>query len=318
MGAPHFSLELTKINLEGAQLDGAHLEAAVVQANLKKARLVGTHLESAIVINSELEEANLSGAHLEGTSFLDVKLAGANFAGAHVRRTSFDRTDLSEVTNFSQEMLEQANGDWSTTPPKECQAPEWWSTLPGYNGPLRPGSYGVKLCARALFFDVDEGWYSRLSLPNSVFITPTGITHLGSMLSLHNIQWVRDPNKPTEEHEILRTPPDLAAWLLEHPALEVESQEEAQIGNASGVQFDAIIPRGQGIDVGAHRPGFPMFPLSRAAHFTLLEGNKNRFIVLNVGDETMTIIVESPAKEFDKFFARTNELLATVKWQDLP
>lgn len=45
-----------------------------------------------------------------------------------------------------------------------------------------------------------------------------------------------------------------------------------------------------------------------------MEGNKNRIIILNVQNETVTIIIEGPLDEFEGFLVRAEEILGTVKW----
>jgi hypothetical protein len=66
-------LNLTGINLRGADLMGAHLEGAY---------LMDAHLKGAVLMDAHLEEAVLWGAHLEGAILMGAHLKGADLTSA--------------------------------------------------------------------------------------------------------------------------------------------------------------------------------------------------------------------------------------------
>jgi hypothetical protein len=261
---------------------------------------------------------DLRGAHLEGAYLINADLGDADLAGAHLARANLQGADLREVRNL--EKLEHANGDWNTKLPEKVKAPEWWGALPSISGPLPPQEYSIKVCKVALHFRVGENWHSQLQLPNSLIVTPTGITHTGSLLSFNNIRWVCDPQRPKEEYAIdkaANSTKDMVNWFLKHPHLEIENLNDAEVGGAPGKRLDATVPRDPDkLPLGSSgRPYVPLFPSApRLPPFSLVEGNRNRIVVLDVEGATLTIIAESRAKDFDQFLKRVQEILDTVRW----
>lgn len=108
----------------------------------------------------------------------------------------------------------------------------------------------------------------------------------------------------------------MVAWFIDHPYLTIENLDNVEIGGAPGTRFDAVVyPVPDECIPGFRRPFVPLFPASpREGPFGLMEGNKNRIIILNVQNETVTIIIESPLDEFEGFLVRAEEILGTVKW----
>jgi uncharacterized protein YjbI with pentapeptide repeats len=94
--APH-------LHLEGADLDGAHLEhAALREVHLEYAHLDQAHLEGALLFDTLLEGATLREAHLEraafnGAQLEGVTLRGAHLEGAYLSQAHLERADLREV-----------------------------------------------------------------------------------------------------------------------------------------------------------------------------------------------------------------------------
>ncbi len=318
-GTDFSGYDLREAHLEGAYLWGTHFESAVLYGvHLNGASLSGAHFEGAFLQGADLREADLRGAHLEGAYLDYADLTGAHLGGAHLNRANLQGTDLREVNNL--EKLEHANGDRTTMLPEGMQVPEWWGNLPG-SGPLEPQEYSIKVCKVALHFSVGENWHSQVHLPNSLVVTPSGITHTGSMLSFNNIRWVCDPQQPKEEYAIEKAAKSLdgtVSWFLKHPHLQIENLDETEIGGAPGKQLDAIVPHEPDkLPLSSSgRPQVSLFPSSpRQPPFALVEGNRNRIIILNVGGSTLTLIVESRAREFEKFILRVQEeILATVRW----
>jgi len=86
---------LREAHLEGASLQGTHLEAAdlrganlsnadLVEANLKGADLREAHLEAAYLVEAHLERADLGGAFMAGAYLGGAHLEGADLGGAHL------------------------------------------------------------------------------------------------------------------------------------------------------------------------------------------------------------------------------------------
>jgi hypothetical protein len=77
-------------DLNGAYLDGAHLE----RADLTEAHLEGADLNGAYLLAAHLTEAHLEGAHLNGAYLLAAHLNGASLGVAHLDSASLVAADL--------------------------------------------------------------------------------------------------------------------------------------------------------------------------------------------------------------------------------
>jgi hypothetical protein len=327
-----FALNLNGIHLEGANLEAAHLQGANLSgANLQAADLGGANLEGADLEGANLEGAHLEGAHLEGAHFIKAALADTRMAAADLLGTNFQGTTLDGVQGLTHKMIEQINGqkpkdeDENSTklPQNGYEEPKWWGTLPNSNGDLQPGEYHIKLGGIPMSFRVGNGWASYLTgmLPHCCSITPTGITTVGPQVSFLNVQEVIDPSKVKEYViAISPKPQNLARWFeVDHDAsLEITRHSDASIDidDVPGVQFEANVRphKGTNIEI-AYDPCIPLFPIGRAWPFQLTEGYRNLIIILEVGHETISIIVESPKDEFEEFLKTVREeILPTVEW----
>ena len=123
---PGAHLEHAKLNaahLERANLAGAHLEDAELHlAYLEGASLEAAHLEHAVLRVAHLEHARLAGAHLEG-AFLSLAhlehahLARAHLEGAKLYEAHLENADLYEAhlenADLSEAHLEGTNLSWA-------------------------------------------------------------------------------------------------------------------------------------------------------------------------------------------------------------
>ena len=93
-------INLRRSRLNGADLQGAHLEKAVLaKAHLRGADLSGAHLQGADLSGAHLQGADLSGAHLQGANLREAHLQGAilygaNLQGSLLRGTCFQAASL--------------------------------------------------------------------------------------------------------------------------------------------------------------------------------------------------------------------------------
>ena len=79
------TIRAIKLNLRGAQLQGANLEGvALDNALLVDADLRGANLRNAMLLGSNLMQADLSGANLDGANLTGAHLMGANLTGANL------------------------------------------------------------------------------------------------------------------------------------------------------------------------------------------------------------------------------------------
>jgi uncharacterized protein YjbI with pentapeptide repeats len=316
--------DLYEAHLEGAVLAGTHLElTGLYGAHLQEADLEAAHLEGAILENANLRRADLRGAYFDGANLLGADLREADLGGADFTGAAIRGADLREVVDLSPQMLERMNGDSTTQLPENREPPAWWSTLPKRAEPLDLNQqYSIKICNVPLRFSGAYNlWYPALALPDTLFLSPTGISTAGSMLSFNHLRWVCDPEKPGEDDALKPAPPDmehpdLVHWFRNHPYLRVENFGEIEIGGVVGKEFDVDVSGlPDELRLGSVRPRLPLFPSApRRWPFELREGNKNRIIVLTIQGETITIIIESLPDEFEYFLVETKELLDSVQW----
>jgi uncharacterized protein YjbI with pentapeptide repeats len=87
------------LHLEGASLEGAHLDGAVLNfANLEGADLTGAHLEVAYLAGAHLDDAHLPGVHLEGSYLGFAHLGRADLSGAHLEGAHLEHSILDSST----------------------------------------------------------------------------------------------------------------------------------------------------------------------------------------------------------------------------
>jgi Pentapeptide repeats (8 copies) len=99
-------LDLTRVHLRGALLDGANLQdAQLAEANLQRVRLIGANLQrvrldSANLQNAWLHGANLQDAQLRAANLRDALLDGANLRDANLSGADLKGARADERTNW--------------------------------------------------------------------------------------------------------------------------------------------------------------------------------------------------------------------------
>jgi hypothetical protein len=151
------------------------------------------------------------------------------------------------------------------------------------------------------FVAVGECWVSNGEL-NDILSIGRG----DSELAFINVKEVINPNNPRDFTDRKPAPEDMAGWLQNHPHLQTEEPESVSIGGIKGVYFDAVV-------VDPSRVW--LFGLSRGEWYAA-EGDKSRFIVLeDVKGETVTIVVEGRAVDFEELLPKAQKVLDTVRWK---
>src|SRR5215208_5684036 len=139
--------DLPGVNLQGADLQEADLQAAILDgANLQEADLRGANLQEAtlqgaILLVAILEGTNLQAAILDGANLQAVDLRRANLQEADLQAAILQGANLQEATlpgatlpgailedarGLTQEQIEQAFGDETTTLPEPLYPPGRW------------------------------------------------------------------------------------------------------------------------------------------------------------------------------------------------
>jgi hypothetical protein len=108
------------------------------------------------------------------------------------------------------------------------------------------------------------------------------------------------------------------SWFQRHPHLDTSKPVSAIVGDASGKRLDVAVtstPQNYPKDVcDRDLPCVPLYPLSDDNRIIGYEGEKVRFIIVEVGNETVVIDVDSANKFFDEFLPKAQKVLDSVKW----
>jgi hypothetical protein len=154
------------------------------------------------------------------------------------------------------------------------------------------------------FVAVGEEWFSMGEFNGFLSIGRESAGET-SELAFINVEEVINPNKPLDSTATKPAPEDMVGWLQNHPHLQIEKPELVSVGGIKGVYFDAVV-------VDPSRVW--LFGLSQGEWYAA-EGDKSRFIVLeDVRGETVTIIVEARAVDFEEFLPKAEKVLDSVEW----
>jgi hypothetical protein len=132
-----------------------------------------------------------------------------------------------------------------------------------------------------------------------------------SLLGFVRIERVVDSRsagmRPRPE-DIHPAPADLAAWLEAHPRLKTSGAAPVQVGGAAGVQIEATVSSGFS--------NVARLFVSAADEMLFVEaGERIRFFVIDVGSETVLIVLESPSqKDFEELLGPAEKVLASVRF----
>jgi hypothetical protein len=184
-----------------------------------------------------------------------------------------------------------------------------------YEGePLPAGRYVTEEFIPAMSFTLGKGWtrggtelrdiWDLRDLENDAF-----------WLWFMNAEEVYDP-KGTDEVKIAPAPEDMVAWLQAHPHLKTEEPKPTSVGGEKGVQFDVIVTGAVETPLCPGCVDLPLFRNSDGETSGVEKGEKVRFIVLeDVKGQTVTIIVEASAPDFEEFLAKAQKVIETVEWK---
>jgi len=110
------NLDLGDTDIRGANLRGA---------DLSRAHLSGANFSGTDLFGAKLQRAVLTGADLRGAKLFVADLRGANLSGADLHEADLRGGYLKRVLNLTQEQIDAAKGD-STTTLHNLHMPESW------------------------------------------------------------------------------------------------------------------------------------------------------------------------------------------------
>jgi uncharacterized protein YjbI with pentapeptide repeats len=298
--------DLTDTDLRKADLNKADLSSETDNRTILApvvAKLVTTIEDVASLSDTNLSGANLSGANLSYAVLRRADLRRADLSEADLSGADLALADLSGAKGITEEMLEQAESLRGAIMP---------------DATIHPGRYAARMFEPAVSFEVGEGWeFWGPETFDELFIQtgPNG----GQLLLFTNPRHVFDPSNPSEAKELPE--PEQAeewiSWFQRHPNLDTSKPVPVNVGGASGMRIDVTItstPQNYPVEVCGEQPCVPLYPTSEFA-ISSYEGSKDRFVIVDVGGETVLIDVFAPAHRFDEFLPKAQEVLDSVEWE---
>jgi hypothetical protein len=188
-----------------------------------------------------------------------------------------------------------------------------------HSGPIPPGRYVSDDFKPKVSFTLNKGWRDPFQNPTNLsLLAPERFCPPCSSLDFWVVKRVL---KVVSSYEAKPqpAPKDMVSWLRNNPNLDTGKPQETTVGGIKGVQFDATPSRvPQEYLIACIDVCLPLFedPDDAGQHFSLYEGDKARFIVLeDVEGKQVTIALHSQANKFDEFLPYAQEVLDTVKWE---
>jgi hypothetical protein len=187
---------------------------------------------------------------------------------------------------------------------------------PGKNAgsPLQPGKYETSRFDPKTSFEVKAGWETATSESPDYF----DVAKKGSfeVISFLRPQRVFAPSLPIKGN-VLRAPEDTVEWLRSHPRLRVQPGEGRKVDGEDATVLDATVasaPKGPFPDECNEQPCVPLWLPSDNVSVNYRPGDRARFYVVKVDDETVVIAVAGSADKFAGFQAEADALLDSVKF----
>jgi uncharacterized protein YjbI with pentapeptide repeats len=318
-------------NLRGADLHGADSSDPVTRANLRSAdlsdafegvahlsgadlsdlNLSDANLEKADLRDAGLKDANLSSANLGDTKLsdarlLDANLSGADLSGANLSSADLTYADLSHAKGMSNEELEQETSSLGSATMPDGQRHKSVTTE------FEP----------ALSYYIGESWGAS-EAPSELYLSFFRPPEEGQLI-FTSPSHVFDPSSQSEAKKV--SAPENAkewlSWFQRHPNLETSKPVPVSVGGASGMQIDVTAsstledyPR----KICDRKPCVPLYPSSG---FPILaspldaDAGKDRYVIVDVGGQTVVINVYALEDKFDAFFPKAQRVLDTVEWRN--
>ena len=293
------------IGLSGANLSEANVSRAKLGvADLGGADLSAAHLYNATLFGAYLSNANLSNAHLS-----EADLSGADLSGAGLGGADLSYAILSGTREVTKKKLEQQAESLRG------------ASMP--DGMIYPGPYASREFEPAVSFEVGEGWYTdeartvdQVITTDQLFVTgPNG----GDLLFTNPLHVFYPANlSEPKEFPAPESAEEWVSWLQSHPNLDTSKPRSVRVEGASGKRIDVTVtstPENYPKDLCGGQPCVPLYPLSDENRILVYEGYKDRFVIVDVGGETVIIDVGAPADKFDEFLPKAQKVLDTVEWK---
>jgi hypothetical protein len=267
------------------------------------APLIG--LSRANLSDANLLIARLSDANLFGTNLRDANLRDADLSTADLSYADLRDADLTAADGVSKEMIEQQTKLLSNT------------TMP--DGTVIFGEFEPPL---SLNPGGSLDWYilSEAKTPDSISISGP---ESGLLLFTNSLQ-VFDPSNPSEPKEFSEpeNAKEWVAWFQRQPNLDTSKPLPVRVDGASGKQIDVKVPstpENYPQEICYGQPCVPRYRLSEENGnengIAGYEGFKDRFVIVDIGGETVLIDAAAPTDKFDEFLPKAQKVLDSVEWK---
>jgi uncharacterized protein YjbI with pentapeptide repeats len=314
---------LTATNLHNANLS----RATLAYSDLGLADLSKADLSDVDLTHTKLEDANLTNADLPGANLWQADLSDANLFLADLSGANLFLADLSGAKGVTQDTLvEQAGLVIGTTMPDghvppltttsltwgEYQEPPGGVVPPGPPGmSIQAGEYDSDEFAPAFHFEVDEGWQTVGSLEETDYMAlghdfTLDLAETSQLIVTNPLSIVDARN--LSELQTLPAPENAnkwASWFQEHPNLETSEPKPVIVGGAPGIQLDVT-----DVSLPENYSYVPVF-ITNLSNLVVLPERKERFLIVDVGEETVVINISGPPEES---FSKAENLLDSIKW----
>ncbi|HYD88379.1 MAG TPA: pentapeptide repeat-containing protein [Vitreimonas sp.] len=119
-----FQIDLAYQSIAGRDFSGARIRQANLSlATADRARFRGANMSLTNFFGARLTGADFTDANLEGATFVGAYLGGARLSGAALGGANFSGAELADALGLSQDRLNTACGDATTTLPQGMTIP---------------------------------------------------------------------------------------------------------------------------------------------------------------------------------------------------
>jgi hypothetical protein len=132
---------------------------------------------------------------------------------------------------------------------------------------------------------------------------------------------VFDPSSPSEPTKVSapETAKEWLSWFQRHPNLDTSKPVPVSVGGESGMQIDVTAsstPENYPRDICGRKPCVPLYPTSGGPIVARPSGTgKDRYVIVDVGGQTVIINVFAPQGKFDTFSPKAQDVLDSVEWK---
>jgi len=298
---------LKDANLSGANLEKADLsDAGLLRANLRDAKLSGANLSDARLEDANLSAANLSGADLSEADLSEADLSGADLSSADLSSADLSSADLSHAKGMSNEELEQETSSLGR------------ATMPdGQRHKSVMTEFVTTEFEPALSYNISESWVATTETTGELTLSLLLGPEHGDLI-FTSPSHVFDPSSPSEPTKVPapENTKEWISWFQRHPNLETSEPVPVSVGGASGMQIDVTAsstsedyPR----NICGPNPCVRLWGSLVASPSE--EGSKDRYVIVDVGGQTVIINVFVWSGKFDAFLPKAQKVLDTVEWK---